>query len=112
MFLQRTRTFVLHLVVASFFFVPIIRAVVSTSKADLIAVAPTINSDANQQRKNVLLIILDDFRAAIGSIDSRAFTPNLDRLVQKSYIFENAFAQVRDYFNARSICRYFKKIIW
>ncbi|XP_053675694.1 iduronate 2-sulfatase [Anopheles nili] len=47
------------------------------------------------QRPNVLLIILDDFRPAIrnGYGDDKAITPNIDQLVQKGYLFANAFAQ-------------------
>uniref|UniRef100_A0A182QHX5 Sulfatase N-terminal domain-containing protein n=1 Tax=Anopheles farauti TaxID=69004 RepID=A0A182QHX5_9DIPT len=47
------------------------------------------------ERPNVLLIILDDFRPAIkyGYGDGNAITPNIDRIVQKGYFFENAFAQ-------------------
>uniref|UniRef100_A0A182NJQ6 Sulfatase N-terminal domain-containing protein n=1 Tax=Anopheles dirus TaxID=7168 RepID=A0A182NJQ6_9DIPT len=47
------------------------------------------------ERPNVLLIILDDFRPVInyGYGDVNAITPNIDRIVQKGYFFENAFAQ-------------------
>ncbi|XP_050098609.1 iduronate 2-sulfatase [Anopheles aquasalis] len=47
------------------------------------------------ERPNVLLIVLDDFRPVIrqGYGDENAITPNLDRLVQAGYHFENVFAQ-------------------
>lgn len=45
--------------------------------------------------KNVVFIILDDFRPAIKAAgDTTAYTPNLDKLVKSSYYFENCFAQV------------------
>lgn len=47
------------------------------------------------KRPNVLLLILDDFRPAIRSFgDTKAITPNIDRLVNNGYYFTNAFAQV------------------
>nr|XP_019563392.2 iduronate 2-sulfatase [Aedes albopictus] len=46
------------------------------------------------KRPNVLLLILDDFRPAIRSFgDTKAITPNIDRLVNNGYYFTNAFAQ-------------------
>lgn len=47
------------------------------------------------KRPNVLLLVLDDFRPAIKAFgDTKAITPNIDRLVKKGYYFTNAFAQV------------------
>lgn len=45
--------------------------------------------------KNVVFIVLDDFRPAIRAAgDTTAYTPNLDKLVKSSFYFENCFAQV------------------
>lgn len=44
---------------------------------------------------NVLLIVVDDLRPALGVYgDKNAYTPNIDKLAQKSFVFTNAFAQV------------------
>lgn len=54
-----------------------------------------ISQSSQDSQKNVLMIVLDDFRPAIGALgDSKAFTPNIDKLVSQSYVFKNAFAQV------------------
>lgn len=46
-------------------------------------------------KKNVLFILLDDFRPAINALgDIKSVTPNIDKLVQNSYVFENVFVQV------------------
>ncbi|XP_065075528.1 iduronate 2-sulfatase-like [Ochlerotatus camptorhynchus] len=46
------------------------------------------------KRPNVLLLVLDDFRPAIKAFgDTKAITPNIDRLVKNGYYFTNAFAQ-------------------
>lgn len=38
---------------------------------------------------------MDDFRPAIQALgDVNAVTPNIDRLVASSHVFENAYAQV------------------
>lgn len=51
--------------------------------------------NANEQRKNVLLIMIDDLRPALKAAgDKNAITPNIDKLLQKSSYFTNAFAQV------------------
>lgn len=53
----------------------------------------------NSKPKNVIFIILDDFRPAIRAAgDTTAYTPNLDKLVKSSFYFENCFAQVRNEF--------------
>lgn len=47
-------------------------------------------------KPNVLLILLDDFRPNLRSYGFKsAFTPNIDELSAKSFIFKNAFCQVR-----------------
>lgn len=48
-----------------------------------------------QNRKNIVFIIVDDLRPALGCYnDSKAFTPNIDRLAEKSFVFRRAYAQV------------------
>lgn len=50
----------------------------------------------NATKKNVLFIIVDDLRPALGCYgDVNAFTPNIDRLAKKSALFQWAYAQVR-----------------
>ena len=51
-------------------------------------------------RKNILLIVLDDFRPAIrsGYEDLRAHTPNMDKFINKSAIFKRIYAQVLTWF--------------
>ncbi|XP_060532302.1 iduronate 2-sulfatase [Cylas formicarius] len=45
-------------------------------------------------QNNVLFIIVDDLKPAIGSFkDKLAVTPNIDKLASKSFVFENAFVQ-------------------
>ncbi len=52
-------------------------------------------------RKNVLLIIADDFRPNVGVLESEnsfssvaMVTPNLDRLAARSLVLTNAYTQV------------------
>ncbi|XP_017773219.1 PREDICTED: iduronate 2-sulfatase [Nicrophorus vespilloides] len=46
------------------------------------------------RKPNVLFIVVDDLRPSIKVFnDDNAYTPNLDILAQKSFIFHNAFAQ-------------------
>ena len=52
-------------------------------------------------RKNVVLIIADDFRPNVGALESEnsfssvaLITPNLDRLATKSLVLTNAYTQV------------------
>nr|CAI5843202.1 unnamed protein product [Callosobruchus analis] len=45
-------------------------------------------------KPNILLIIVDDLKPALGCFgDVNAYTPNIDRLAEKSFVFRNAFAQ-------------------
>ncbi|XP_063706088.1 iduronate 2-sulfatase [Culicoides brevitarsis] len=45
-------------------------------------------------RKNVLMIMVDDLRPAIRAAgDKNAITPNIDKLLNRSFYFKNAFAQ-------------------
>lgn len=51
--------------------------------------------EAKQIAPNVLFIMLDDFRSAIGGLgDKLAKTPNMDSLLDKSFYFPNIYAQV------------------
>lgn len=51
------------------------------------------NSEKN--KPNILMIILDDLRPAIHSYDDPlAVTPNIDKLISKSFYFSRAYAQV------------------
>lgn len=55
---------------------------------------PLVTSRVRKPR-NVVFVILDDFRPAIRGLgDSLAYTPNLDNLLKTSFYFENCFAQV------------------
>lgn len=48
-----------------------------------------------QLSPNILLLMLDDFRPAIGGYgDVFAKTPNIDKLMNRSFYFSNVFAQV------------------
>lgn len=47
------------------------------------------------KRPNVLFIIIDDLKPAIRGFGyESAYTPHIDTLAEKSFIFKNAFAQV------------------
>lgn len=47
-------------------------------------------------KNNVLFIVVDDLRPALGCYgDKTAYTPNIDALAAKSFVFTNAFAQVK-----------------
>lgn len=47
------------------------------------------------QNRNVVFIIVDDLRPALGCYgDTKAFTPNIDELAHKSFVFRHAYAQV------------------
>lgn len=53
-------------------------------------------SHSSNQQKNVLLIIVDDLRPALGSYgDTLAYTPNIDRLADQSLVLKRVFAQVK-----------------
>lgn len=44
---------------------------------------------------NVLFVIIDDLKPALNCYgDKSAYTPNIDFIAQKSFVFNNAFAQV------------------
>lgn len=49
----------------------------------------------NATKKNVLFIIVDDLRPALGCYDDLlAVTPNIDRLAERSALFRWTYAQV------------------
>jgi len=68
----------------------------------IIAVAPIRSAGAQApaapataERKNVLLILVDDLRPEIGAYGStRAITPNMDRLAATGVLFERAYTQI------------------
>ena len=46
-------------------------------------------------KNNVLFIIMDDFKPAIGVYgDPNAYTPNIDKLASKSFLFTRTYSQV------------------
>lgn len=46
-------------------------------------------------KPNILMVMVDDLRPALGIYgDQNAYTPNIDKLAAKSFVFTNAFAQV------------------
>lgn len=51
---------------------------------------------SSSAQKNVLLILVDDLRPALGCYnDDIAVTPNIDRLAEKSLLFRRTYAQVK-----------------
>lgn len=49
----------------------------------------------NATKKNILFIIVDDLRPALGCYyDSFAITPNIDRIAEQSVQFQHAYSQV------------------
>lgn len=45
---------------------------------------------------NILLVIIDDLKPALNCYgDKIAYTPNIDYIAKKSFVFSNAFAQVK-----------------
>lgn len=53
------------------------------------------NEDISRKHRDVIFIILDDLRPALGAYgDRKAVTPNIDALAANGFVFENAFAQV------------------
>lgn len=52
---------------------------------------------------NVLFIILDDFKPALSAYgDRQAYTPNIDNLASKSFVFEQAYAQVITFYKFKA----------
>ncbi|WP_440877037.1 sulfatase [Thalassotalea sp. PLHSN55] len=53
------------------------------------------NTFAEQKNPNVLLIMVDDYRVAMGAMgDKKAITPNLDKLASQGMLFNRAYANV------------------
>src|SRR5690606_37280866 len=62
-----------------------------------IAVCPlsgqAINENSKQERPNILFILVDDLKPALGTYgDPMAITPNMDRLATKGMRFDMAYA--------------------
>lgn len=52
-------------------------------------------TNINKHNKNVLMVIVDDLRPALGCYgDTKAITPNMDRLAAQGIRFTHAYAQV------------------
>lgn len=50
----------------------------------------------NPIRKNILFVIVDDLRPALGCYDDLlSITPHIDRLAEKSVLFQRTYAQVK-----------------
>ena len=47
--------------------------------------------------RNVLLLVIDDLRPALGAYDyPKVLSPNIDQLASLSVLFNNAYVQVRN----------------
>ena len=49
----------------------------------------------SDSKPNVLFLVIDDFRPALGSYGEKVQTPNMDQLAAQSIRFTDARAQVR-----------------
>lgn len=50
---------------------------------------------------NVLFVIIDDLKPALNCYgDKIAYTPNIDYLAKKSFVFSNVFVQVMMFLNS------------
>ena len=68
-------------------------AVLALCSITLPSTASTIETAASEKRPNVLLIMVDDLKPALGSYgDPNAISPNIDRLAARGVRFENAYA--------------------
>jgi iduronate 2-sulfatase len=71
-----------------------IKASLSIFSAVVFSIAAVQAAEAiEKQSPNVLFIMADDLRAELGSYDSPAMTPNLDRLAGMSVQFDRAYCQ-------------------
>ncbi|XP_033124131.1 iduronate 2-sulfatase-like isoform X1 [Anneissia japonica] len=52
-----------------------------------------ISETSKSEKPNVLFIVIDDLRPALGCFDDRILTPNIDQLAQQSVIFTQAYVQ-------------------
>lgn len=58
----------------------------------------TSESNVNKNNKNVLMVIVDDLRPALGCYgDVKAITPNIDKLAADGIRFTHAYAQVNQF---------------
>ncbi|XP_054707303.1 iduronate 2-sulfatase-like [Uloborus diversus] len=72
----------------------IVIAVIGVTISVLLIHPPQTGEDDYIGRTNILFIVVDDLRPALGCYgDKKAITPNIDFLASKSVIFKNAFAQ-------------------
>ena len=63
----------------------------------LIAVIISLLLSRTETRPNVVLIIVDDMKPALGCYgDKRAVTPNIDALASRGVIFDQAYCQQVD----------------
>lgn len=63
----------------------------------LIAVIISLLLSRTETRPNVVLIIVDDLKPALGCYgDKRAVTPNIDALASRGVIFDQAYCQQVD----------------
>lgn len=61
----------------------------------LLSVTATQANEALKKQPNVLLIMVDDLRVALGAMgDSRAITPNIDKLADQGMLFNRAYTNV------------------
>lgn len=59
------------------------------------------------EKVNVLFVIIDDLKPNLGVYGYKnAFTPNIDTLASRSFVFSNAFAQVvnKKHFQVKVTC--------
>lgn len=68
-------------------------AVLALSSLALQCAASTSETAATEERPNVLLILVDDLKPALGSYgDANAISPNIDRLAARGVRFKKAYA--------------------
>lgn len=74
----------------------------------LIAIVLGIDQ-GHSKNPNIIFVLIDDLKPALGCYgDKNAYTPNIDFLAKKSFVFYNVFAQVKLslYFYSKSITFY------
>ncbi|XP_055932553.1 iduronate 2-sulfatase-like [Argiope bruennichi] len=84
------RRHILLLVLIGIFVISVVAVTIS-----LLIVSPASGvEDEYSGQKNVLFIVVDDLRPALGCYgDKKAITPNIDQLASKGIVFKNAYAQ-------------------
>lgn len=61
----------------------------------LLSLLLNFNLAIDGSKLNILLIVVDDLRPALGCYgDERAYTPNIDNLSKESILFKQTFVQV------------------